>query len=200
MKIKKNCKRFLSLLLPSCLLVTGFSPAFATVAKAEEFKMADYFTSSDWIWSTEKVVKNNTSYFRKEFSLKSTPKVLEIKASGHNHLKYYVNGNQISGYVSPAPACLPENVSVLSYRFAGATLSNVMQGNVLCLAAAVQYMGNSGPNYINAFPAFWTEVTVTYGDGSKEVLKTDTTWRALEDTPYGTTRMLFPRRKVGTQI
>jgi len=200
MKIKKNCKRFLSLLLPSCLLVTGFSPAFATVAKAEEFKMADYFTSSDWIWSTEKVVKNNTSYFRKEFSLKSTPKVLEIKASGHNHLKYYVNGNQISGYVSPAPACLPENVNVLSYRFEGATLSNVMQGNVLCLAAAVQYMGNSGPNYIDAFPAFWTEVTVTYGDGSKEVLKTDTTWRALEDTPYGTTRMLFPRRKVGTQI
>ena len=202
MKIKQNCKRFLSLLLPSCLLVTGFSPAFATTAKAAEVKMADYFTSSDWIWSTEKVVKNNTSYFRKEFSLKGAPKVLEIKASGHNHLKYYVNGSLISGYVSPAPACIPENVNVLSYRLEGDALSKVMSGNVLCLAAAVQYMGNGATNYIDAFPAFWTEVTVTYADGSQEVLKTDTSWRALEDTPYGTTKMLFPRkgRKLGTQI
>ncbi|MBQ7822195.1 MAG: family 78 glycoside hydrolase catalytic domain [Clostridia bacterium] len=152
-----------------------------------------YMTQSNWIWSSDTVTANSISYFRHEYELKDTPVSMSVRVSAHNHLKFYVNGNIITGYVSPAPTSLPNNIYYLEYEYTGEKLNALLgeKPTELALAAAVQYMGNHGMNYINGKPAFWGEITLAYADGSSETLKTDTSWRALSDTPYanGTPKM-----------
>ena len=184
---KKTVKKLVSLVLVLCLLLqTGLmASAVNTETPATETESA-YFTSTDWIWSADTYTTNSVSYFRHDYDLKADPVSLSIRTSAHNHLKFYVNGNLITGYVSPAPTALPENINYLSYTFTGSELEALLNADKtqLALAAAVQYMGSNGMNYINAKPAFWAEVVVGYADGSSETLITDTTWRALKDTPY----------------
>ncbi len=181
------CKKTVLFLLSFCMLFPTFSPALALTYITEKTEVdSTYMTSTDWIWSTDKITHHSISYFRKELSLKKTVSSISVMASAHNHLKFYINGNIITGYVSPAPASLPENVNFLSYSFSGAALDKVLGNskNKVCFAAACQYMGYGGENYINGSPAFWTEIQITYSDGSTEKVVSDTSWRALSKTPY----------------
>lgn len=198
MKYILKPKKFLCLILALCFVIGLFPASFAQTTTQE----VDYMTRNNWIRSSSQTVKNSMSYFRRDFNLAALPVSLSVKTSAHNHLKFYVNSNLVTGYVSPAPAALPENINYLSYEFSGATLSSLLGASPtqLCLAAAVQYMGNSGTNYINATPAFWCEVKVTYGNGATEILKTDTTWRALSDTPYANNTPSMSSRKMNAQL
>ncbi|MCI8496870.1 MAG: family 78 glycoside hydrolase catalytic domain, partial [Clostridiales bacterium] len=202
-RFKKTAKKLLSLALVLSLLLSTGTAAFAasTEIPATETESA-YFTSTDWIWSTDTVTPCSMSYFRHDYDLKADPVSIAVRTSAHNHLKFYVNGNLITGYVSPAPTSLPQNVNYLSYTFTGSGLDALLNADKtqLALAAAVQYMGRGGMNYINAKPGFWAEVTVTYADGSSDVLVTDTTWRALKDTPYKNDTPSQSRRNMNAQL
>ena len=170
-----------------CLLLALFFllPLVATAANTKK-KETDIMKRDNWIWSEHREKKNSTSYFRREYSLKGTPASLTLTLSAHNHLKFYVNGTRITGEVSPAPAVLPECIYYLSYHFEGEELKALLGENqgTLCLASAVQFLGDSGANYINGHPAFWCEGEVLYEDGSRSTLKTDNDWLALSETPY----------------
>jgi len=201
----KNTTRLLSLVLVVCMLL-GMIPAVSASTAAQtvtpEAVEPDYFTSTDWIWSSTSVSKNSVSYFRNDYELKAVPTALDVRVSAHNHVKFYVNGNIITGYVSPAPTAVPENIYYLTYSYTGEELTALVSGKELALAAAVQYMGNQGMNYVAGQPGLWAEVTVTYGDGSKEVLVTGTDWEALGTgaNPYkgGTPNM--SSRQMNAQI
>ena len=84
------------------------------------------FQTSDWIWSSDKVTINSVSYFRKEYTLASRPTKLTIRASAHNHMKYYVNGQLVSGLVTPAPSAPPEAMLYLTYSFTGTELNKLL--------------------------------------------------------------------------
>lgn len=200
---KKTAKKLLSLALVLCMLLSTGVVAFAasTENPATETESA-YFTSTDWIWSSDTVTANSISYFRHDYDLKADPVSIAVRTSAHNHLKFYVNGNLITGYVSPAPTALPENINYLSYTFTGSDLEALLNADKtqLALAAAVQYMGSNGMNYINAKPGFWAEVTVSYADGSSDTFLTDTTWRALKDTPYKNGTPSMSGRQMNAQL
>ena len=171
--------RVLAGILAILLLFTAL-PVTVGAAEGEVFK------TEDWIWSTDKVTINSVSYFRKEYTLPSKPTALTIRASAHNHMKYYVNGQLVSGLVTPAPSAPPEAMLYLTYSFTGTELNKLLggSGTQLCLAAAVQYLGNNGCNYTNGVPAFWSEATVSFANGSEEKLVSGTDWSALAETPY----------------
>lgn len=170
------------------LMLTGSVFAFdvsADTVPATESESA-YTTSNKWIWSSSTVTTNSISYFRHDYDLDAAPVSMKVRVSAHNHLKFYVNGNIVTGYVTPAPASVPENIYYLDYEFTGDKLAALLGSapTKLALAAEVQYMGRGGGNYVNGKPALFAEVTLTYADNSSEVLYTDTTWRALSDTPF----------------
>ena len=200
----KNTTRLLSLVLVVCMLLGMIPAVSATTAAAQtvtpEVVEPDYFTTSDWIWSSTSVTKNSVSYFRNDYELKAVPTALDVRVSAHNHVKFYVNGNIITGYVSPAPTAVPENINYLSYSFTGEALSALVSGKELALAAAVQYMGNAGMNYVAGQPGLWAEVTVTYADGSKDVLTTGSDWESLADTPYKGNTPNMSSRQMNAQI
>ncbi len=156
--------------------------------------------TENWIWSSDTVTKNSVSYFRKDYELKTVPTAVEVRVSAHNHLKFYVNSKLITGYVTPAPAVVPKDINYLSYSFTGEELSALISGDQLALAAAVQYMGDTGMNYMNASPALWAEVKLTFADGSEETLKTGTDWKALADTPYAGNTPSMSNRHMNAQI
>lgn len=162
----------------------------------------DYIRTTNWIWSCQEILPGSTSYFRKEAVFSQTPVQVTIVTSAHNYLKYYINGNIITGYGSPAPACIPENIHYLSYTFTGAQLESLfdINSNRFCFAAAVHYLGHSGSNYINAVPAFWTEITVQFPDGTQQIIHSDSTWSALRDTPYANGTLPMNKRKTGAQL
>ena len=163
---------------------------------------ADYIRSANWIWSCREVLPGSTSYFRKEVSLPQTPVSITVLTSAHNYLKYYINGNIITGYVSPAPACIPENIHYLSYTFTADQLDALFDTDttLFCFAAAVHYTGHSGTNYVNAVPAFWTEIRLHFPDGTQQFIHSDSTWSALEDTPYANGAPPMNKRKTGAQL
>ncbi len=198
--MKKTTTRLLSLLLVLCMVLT-LVPAVAAEAPKAEVTEPEYFTSTDWIWSSNNVIRNSVSYFRNDYTLKGTPTAIDVRVSAHNHVKFYVNGNIVTGYVSPAPTALPENINYLSYSFTGEELTALLNTDPtqLALAAAVQYMGNGGMNYVAAKPGLWAEVTVTYADGS-EVLVTDGSWTALENNPYKGNTPNMSSRQMNAQI
>ncbi|MBR3849405.1 MAG: hypothetical protein IKM36_02815, partial [Oscillospiraceae bacterium] len=108
--------RVLAGILAILLLFTAL-PVTVGAAEGEVFK------TEDWIWSTDKVTINSVSYFRKEYTLPSKPTALTIRASAHNHMKYYVNGQLVSGLVTPAPSAPPEAMLYLTYSFTGTELN-----------------------------------------------------------------------------
>ncbi|MBR3837920.1 MAG: hypothetical protein IKJ74_07265 [Clostridia bacterium] len=200
---KRLGAKFLSLALCFIMLTSLVTPALAeSMFPAEKPLEEDYITSTNWIWSSDKTVKHTTAYFRKEVNLSSVPIKISVKTSAHNHLKYYVNGNLVTGYVTPANASLPENVNYLSYSWEGEELDALLNEDKtqLCLAAAVQYMGEKSSNYVTGKPGFWTEVTVTYANGDPQIIESDTSWRTSDSTPFAETQAMFARHGLGTQI
>ncbi|MBR7165559.1 MAG: family 78 glycoside hydrolase catalytic domain [Clostridia bacterium] len=201
---KRFGTKFLSLALCLVMLTSLVTPALAKSISAPAVQTEENFkTSSNWIWSSEETVNHRTAYFRKEVTLDSVPKKINVETSAHNHLKYYVNGNLVTGYVSPANASLPENVNYLSYTWEGAELDALLGENKtrLCLAAAAQFIGEAkSSNYVTGKPGFWTEVTVTYENGETETIKSDTSWRTSDSTPFADTKAMFEKHGLGSQI
>ena len=156
----------------------------------------------NWIWSEHAETKNSTAYFRREYPLGGTPVALSLTLSAHNHLKFYVNGSRITGFVSPAPAALPTCVYNLSYRFSGDELKSLLgeSQNTLCLASEVQFLGDGGTNYVNGHPAFWCEGEVLFADGSRLALKTGNDWLSLSNTPYRNETPSVNRRNTNAQL
>ena len=197
--MRRFVKRGLWLLL-TLVLCAGLLPgAFAALSVNPD---AGERTSGDWVWSTGQTVINSTAFFRREYTLSAKPTALTIRASAHNHYQYYVNGKRVSGPVSPAPSVPPESVLYLTYAFSGAELNALLggDGTKLCLAAAVQYLGNNGCNYTNGVPAFWTEATLTYASGKTENFTSGTDWSALAETPYKNETPSMSGRRMNAQV
>ena len=79
----KNTTRLLSLVLVVCMLLGMIPAVSASTAAAQtvtpEAVEPDYFTSTDWIWSSTSVSKNSVSYFRNDYELKAVPTALGLR-------------------------------------------------------------------------------------------------------------------------
>ncbi len=182
-------KRFLSIVLTLAMVLgimvqPGLFPAAAESTNSHE---SPYIQSDNWIWSSDTITKNSVSYFRRSVDLKEMPTSIDIKTSAHNYLKFYFNGNLLSGLCSPATSTIPDNKNYLHYTLTGDELNQLLdQANPtqVAFASMVQYLGDGGMNYINGVPGFWADITVTYGDNSTETIVTDSSWDALAETPF----------------
>ena len=202
MKLKTNPARsILCLLITLCLMLqVGIIPASAIVADSPH--EPDYIQSDNWIWASDTVSTNSTAYFRKALDLTGTPEKIDIKTSGHNFMKFFINGNLISGLSSPAPTSLPDDKAYLVYSFSGGDLAALLNANPrqIAFGGIVTYYGLAGLNYVTGKPGFWAEITVTHADGGTQVIETGTDWSALKDTPYANGTVTQQPRTISAKI
>ena len=180
------------------------APTVGGEAPAQEQSYeSPFIRSENWIWSTDVVTKNSVSYFRKDCELKAAPVSINVKTSAHNYMKFYLNGELITGLCSPATSTIPDNKNYMQYTFSGDELSALLDAdnpNQVAFASSVQYLGDNGMNYINGVPGFWAEITLTYADQTTETVVTDESWSALTDTPYKNNTPSQESRRMTAQL
>ena len=85
------------------------APTVGGEAPAQEQSYeSPFIRSENWIWSTDVITKNSVSYFRKDCDLKAAPVSINVKTSAHNYMKFYLNGELITGLCSPATSTIPD--------------------------------------------------------------------------------------------
>lgn len=139
----------------------------------------DIWENSQWIWKHGPVSENEFVYFRRSFQLRKLPEKAQVQVSAHNHLILYLNGVQLTGYVTPAPSHPQKSKFYLTYD-----VTSHLQGGENVFSAVVHYLGSHGQNYVDGLPGFLLEAQFLFPDGTRETLGTDESWRAEPDTPF----------------
>lgn len=132
-----------------------------------------------WIWKDTGITVNDFAYFRKEYNLKSPAAGARVYVSAHNHFELYINGIRVGGYVVPAPTHPVKSKYYLSYD-----ITHLLKAGLNDFCAAAHYLGGGGQNYVDGLPGFILQCHVEYENGDGEILTTDETWKAQENTPY----------------
>jgi len=132
-----------------------------------------------WIWEDDKVKVNDFAYFRTEVELVDDVESAYAIVSAHNHYILYINGKQVSGYVSPAPTDPYKSKYYVAYD-----LKPFLNKGKNCVAAKAHYKGASGQNYINGVPGFLFEAEVNLKNGKSLNIASGPEWRVLANTPY----------------
>jgi hypothetical protein len=161
--------------------------AFYTGLRQEDWQ-------ASFIWEAEET-ENSFLYFRKEFALEEKPVARAVLyATAHNDYQLYVDG----AFLGAGPARVNPFVYGQYNRYDVKAL--LKPGTVCTLAALTHWHGaweqerenpidkepqrTWGDSGVNGRPAFLLELHITYGDGTKQVIVTDETWRVCADGPY----------------
>lgn len=143
-----------------------------------EFSVSDGSWKAQWIWKDHSVRVNDYAAFQKKFNITHLPAYAHVYVSAHHNYKLFVNGNEISGFVSPAPSNPKNDKLFLSYN----VLSYLKEGENE-ISAVVLYEGGHGQNYIDLRPGFWLEMR--FGDADHdEAFYTGEDWLCASNTPY----------------
>ncbi len=135
---------------------------------------------ASWIWKSAHIIRNSFAYFRKEVEMEGEPCHARIFVSAHNHFKLYVNGNNVGGFVTPAPSHPQKSKYYLIYDIKG-----MLKKGKNVLGAIVHYIGGDGQNYVNGCPGFILQFETLDESGRESVVcVTDESWKVLKDTPY----------------
>lgn len=134
---------------------------------------------AQWIWKRGEICKNDFAYFRHSFVLEKTIFKAVVSVSAHNHLTLFINGNRITGYVTPAPSHPQKSKFYLTYD-----VTEHLRTGENVFSAMVHYLGNHGQNYVDGKPGFILEARLTYEDGSEMLFGTDESWKVWADTPF----------------
>lgn len=137
------------------------------------------FAGAKWIWRDGEIRCNSVCGFRKSFQVSRPVALAVVRTSAHNHLKLDLNGQRISGYVTPAPSNPQKGKLYLTYDVTG-----ILRNGINDFLATVLYFGGGGQNYENGLPGFILEMDILYEDGTGEILVTDESWQVLAETPY----------------
>ncbi len=147
--------------------------------------------TAKWIWKNQEVNFNDFAYFRKEFPVKKAVCQAEVWVSAHNHLMLYVNGEKVSGYVTPAPTHPVKSKFYLHYD-----ITHLLKEGNNVFGAAAHFIGGGGQNYVNGLPGFILQCHVGYEDGSDETIITDESWKVQGQTPFKNGTVFQQNRKI----
>ena len=153
------------------------------------------WSSKHWI-GYEKLSKDDSvsqysrlsaRYLRKEINLKKQVKSAKVYIMGMGLYELYINGNKIGDQVlAPVPTDYTKNVKynvfdVTSQLKEGKNMLGTILGNGRFFAMRQDYK----PYKIKSFglPKMALQLFVEYTDGSKEVIRTDDTWKLTTDGP-----------------
>ncbi|MEG0851216.1 MAG: alpha-L-rhamnosidase N-terminal domain-containing protein, partial [Flavobacterium sp.] len=126
-------------------------------------------------------------YLRKEIDLKKKVKSAKVYIIGMGLYELYINGNKIGDQVlAPVPTDYTKNVKynvfdVTSQLQEGKNALGTILGNGRFFTMRQDYK----PYKIKTFgyPKMALQLFVEYADGSKEVIRTDETWKITTDGP-----------------
>lgn len=133
-----------------------------------------------WIWRAERASTNDFAYFRKEFQTSGRAETALLRVSAHNTAQTFINGRRVGGYGSPAPTDTRRRKYFNEYE-----ITDLLQSpGAHCLTVDAHYLGGSGQNYENGFPGIWVQLMIRYGDGSEQLVVSNTSWSVLSDMPH----------------
>ncbi|WP_419876429.1 family 78 glycoside hydrolase catalytic domain [Candidatus Pristimantibacillus sp. PTI5] len=122
---------------------------------------------------------NDFAYFRKEFKVRGELASVQLYVSGHHYFHVYLNGAKIGGYGTPAPTNPYKRKFYMEYD-----VGDQLNQGMNCITADVHYLGGGGQNTVDGLPGFRLELHLTYLNGKKQVVKTNSSWDTLIDMPH----------------
>lgn len=131
--------------------------------------------------------KLSARYLRKEINLKKQVKSAKVYIMGMGLYELYINGNKIGDQVlAPVPTDYTKNVKynvfdVTSQLKEGKNMLGTILGNGRFFAMRQDYKPYKIKSF--GFPKMALQLFVEYTDGSKEVIRTDDTWKLTTDGP-----------------
>lgn len=126
-------------------------------------------------------------YLRKEIDVKKQVKSAKVYIMGMGLYELYINGNKIGDQVlAPVPTDYTKNVKynvfdVTSQLKEGKNMLGTILGNGRFFAMRQDYKPYKIKSF--GFPKMALQLFVEYTDGSKDVIKTDDTWKLTTDGP-----------------
>lgn len=136
------------------------------------------FNKAKWIWKDDKYLKNSYGWFFKYIDLEEEIINSTINITGHNHFKLIVNGEIVSGLVTPAPSTVTKDKLYLTYD-----LNKYLKVGRNKIEVIVLYLGGSGQNYINAIPGFIAQGVIETKNNEIEIISDDS-FRVYNKTSY----------------
>ncbi|WP_139995217.1 alpha-L-rhamnosidase [Paenibacillus paridis] len=135
--------------------------------------------TSEWIWRSQRVRKNDYSYFRKLFNANTKWDSARLYVSAHHYVQVYLNGERVGGYGTPAPTDPWKKKFYTEYD-----VSNLLAIGTNCITADAHYLGGEGQNVVNGLPGFRLELHLSSINGKTMVIKSDTSWDTLVEMPH----------------
>jgi alpha-L-rhamnosidase len=126
-------------------------------------------------------------YLRKEINLKKQIKNAKVYIMGMGLYELYINGNKIGDQVlAPVPTDYTKNVKynvfdVTSQLKEGKNMLGTILGNGRFFAMRQDYKPYKIKSF--GFPKMALQLFVEYTDGSKDIIRTDDTWKLTTDGP-----------------
>ncbi|WP_223255360.1 family 78 glycoside hydrolase catalytic domain [Flavobacterium sp. LM4] len=126
-------------------------------------------------------------YLRKEIDLKKQVKSAKVYIMGMGLYELYINGNKIGDQVlAPVPTDYTKNVKynvfdVTSQLKEGKNMLGTILGNGRFFAMRQDYKPYKIKSF--GFPKMALQLFVEYTDGTKDIMRTDDTWKLTTDGP-----------------
>jgi alpha-L-rhamnosidase len=136
------------------------------------------FDNARWIAKKNTHGINTYAGFFKSFDLKEKVKHATVQISAHNHFKLFVNKQQVSGIVTPAPSVANHRKLYLTYDITPHLKIGKNLFEVITL-----YLGGSGQNYVNTHPGMIFQAVITLEEVNY-IISSDTTWKTYDHIPY----------------
>lgn len=137
--------------------------------------------------SISQYARLSARYLRKEIDVKKQVKSAKVYIMGMGLYELYINGNKIGNQVlAPVPTDYTKNVKynvfdVTSQLKEGKNMLGTILGNGRYFAMRQDYKPYKIKSF--GFPKMALQLFVEYTDGTKEVIKTDDTWKLTTDGP-----------------
>jgi len=144
----------------------------------------------EWIWESDQVKPMDYAYFRTEFSLADSLAEAYALVSAHNSYMLFINGRQVSGYVSPGISNPYKSKLYITYD-----LSPFLRKGQNAVAAIAFYKGASGQNYVNGTPGFLFEAWGKTKEGKGFSLESGPGWKVLAETAFDESAPWLSSRK-----
>lgn len=185
--ILKNCHSYtvkVSVILSNNEKICGTLP----------FTTQTTFSNAKWICGD--VLHDVTSYFtkfKKELSICKKVTSAVLYTSFHTYGKLWVNGNLITGLVTPAPSNIEFSKYYLSYD-----ITDFLKKGDNSFESIIYYINEDGQNFIKGIAGFLCEAHIYYEDGTKDVLASNEDWLTTNDTHYSNNTPFQQNRKMST--
>lgn len=146
--------------------------------------------SFPWDSAHTKFSRLSARYFRKQFRVRDNIKSAVIYMTGLGFYKLYINGHRTGNQVlTPAPTDYTKSILYNTYDVtneikAGENVIGTILGNGYFFSMRQNYKPYKIKNY--GYPKMLLQLEIEYKDGSRQMIKSDSTWKVTADGPIRT--------------